>query len=178
MDLLAPYRIPAAILKSDSATYEWALDDHFLAIFDENHEGINGQFLVKMELVRDAGVTSLTFIVSGKADTICDRCLAPIAMPISAEYEMLVNFGDPEESTDEVLFINHDIQKLDLGKHLYDFILISVPIRQRIEKCETMENSPCDTSVLQYLKKNGIKELPKSDDKGSIWDDLKNVIDN
>ena len=82
MDGLAPYRIPAAVLKRDSATYEWTLDQTFLALFDDDHEGINGQFAVKMDLIRDSGVAKLIFSITGKADTICDRCLAPIAMPI------------------------------------------------------------------------------------------------
>ena len=178
MDVLAPYRIPAAILKRDSASYEWDLDQKFLALFDEEHEGINGQFLVKMELSREGGVVALVFIVTGSVDTSCDRCLAPIQMPIDSEYEMLINYGDPEDSTDEVLFIPHDLQKLDLGKHIYDFILLSVPISQRVRDCEQMENSPCDISVLNYLKENQIEEMPKGEDKGSLWDDLKNVIDN
>jgi len=178
MDVLAPYRIPAAILKADSASYDWTLNHDFLALFDEDHEGVKGQFLVEMDMIRDGGVVSLMFSVSGTVDTICDRCLAPIAMPIASEYELLVNFGNPDDSTDEVLFVNHDIQKLDLGKHIYDFIMLSIPISQRIAGCETMEDSPCDTSVLTHLKKNKIEELPKEEDKGSIWDDLKNVIDN
>ncbi len=178
MDVLAPYRIPAAILKSDSATYDWVLNQDFLALFDEVHEGIKGQFAVKMDLFRDAGVVTLMFSVTGIVDTICDRCMASIEMPIDAAYELLVNFGDPEDSTDEVLFIHHDTQKLDLGKHIYDFILLSVPISQRIPGCEEMENAPCDTSVLTYLKENKIEALPKQEDKGSIWDDLKNVMDN
>lgn len=178
MDVLAPYRIPAAILKRDSATYDWELDQNFLAIFDEDHEGISGQFSVNMELYREAGVISLMFSVTGKVNTSCDRCMAPIEMPIASEFELLVNFGDPEDSTDEVLFVSHDIQKLDLGKHIYDFILLSVPIRQRVPGCENMDNSPCDKTVLAYIKENNIEKLPKADDKGSIWDDLKNVIDN
>ncbi len=178
MDVLAPYRISAAILKSDSANYEWELDQRFLALFDADHEAIKGHFSVKMDLLREGGVASLLFAVTGKVNTICDRCMAPIEMQVESDFELLVNVGDPDNSTDEVLFISHDAHKLDLSKHLYDFVLLSIPISQRIPKCERMENSPCDTSVLEYLKKNKIEELPQKEDHGSIWDDLKNVIDN
>ena len=142
MDALAPFRIPAAILKADEASYEWKLGPDFLAIFDEEHEGITGHFEVHMELHRE-----------GK-------------------------HGDPADSTDEVVFIDSDSSDLNVGQHIYDFILLSVPISHRIPDCDQMENSPCDTSILTYLSQNQVDEMPKGDKSESPWDDLKKQIDN
>ena len=50
MDALAPFRIPAAVLKADEATYNWELGPDFLAIFDNEHELVKGQFLIEMNL--------------------------------------------------------------------------------------------------------------------------------
>ena len=167
MDALAPFRIPAAILKADEASYEWKLGPDFLAIFDEEHEGITGHFEVQMELN-----------VHGIVDTTCDRCMVPIKMPIESDYQMVVKHGDPADSTDEVVFIDSDSSDLNVGQHIYDFILLSVPISHRIPDCDQMENSPCDTSFLTYLSQNQVDEMPKGDKSESPWDDLKKQIDN
>lgn len=177
MDALAPFRIPAATLKADEASYEWKLGPDFLAIFDEEHEGIKGNFVINMELHRESGMATLEFFVKGTVETLCDRCLVPINMPIESEYQMIVKYGDPGDSTDEVLFLDTDSPELNVGKHIYDFILLSVPISHRIQGCERMENSPCDTTVLAYLSENQIDENPDEDDD-SPWDNLKSVIDN
>ena len=177
MDALAPFRIPAAILKADEATYNWELGPDFLAIFDDEHELVKGHFSVEMNLFRSGEIANLDFIINGLVDTICDRCSVPIKLPISADYQLLVNYGDPAQSTDEVVFLEYDAPDFNAGKHIYDFILLSIPISQRIPDCETMEDSPCDATVLSYLSENQVDEKPIGD-KDSPWDDLKNVINN
>jgi uncharacterized metal-binding protein YceD (DUF177 family) len=177
MDVLAPFRIPIATLKADAASYAWELGPDFLAIFDDEHELIKGTFSVEMHLERTAGIVNLDFIVEGMLDTTCDRCMASIMMPVEADYQMIVKFGDPNESNDEVIFVDQESPELNVGQHLYDFILLSVPISQRIENCETMDDSPCDITVLTYLSENQIIDKPKRDDD-PLWDDLKKVIDN
>jgi len=177
MDALAPFRIPAATLKADEATYNWELGPEFLAIFDDEHEAVKGLFSVDMNLFRSGGMVHLEFLINGLVDTICDRCSVAIEMPVYAEYQLLVKYGDPADSTDEVVFVDQDAPDFNAGKHIYDFIMLAIPISQRIPDCETMENSPCDRTVLSYLAENPIDEnTPR--DKDSPWDDLKNVIEN
>jgi len=177
MDALAPFRLPAAVLKADEASYEWKLGTPFLSLFDEGHEGIDGQFLVNLELHREGGIINVDIIIEGYVDTICDRCSVAIKMPIEADYQMIINFGDPGNSTDEVIFVDSDSQELNVGKHIYDFILLSVPISHRVPGCESLEIPPCDMSILSYLSTNQVDDLTQGDEK-SPWDDLKKVIDN
>ena len=178
MDALAPFRIPAAILKADEASYEWKLGPEFLNLFDEEHEGVQGQFLVNMDLHREGGIAILEFIVQGMVDTTCDRCMVPIKMPIESDYQMIVKYGNPADSTDEVVFVDPDSPDLNVGKHIYDFILLSVPISHRIPGCEKLEDSPCDTSIISYLSQHQVDDPTTRDEGDSPWDDLKKVIDN
>lgn len=178
MDALAPFRIPAATIKADEASYEWKLGPEFLNLFDEEHEGVQGQFLVNMDLHREGGIAILEFIIQGIVDTTCDRCMVPINMPIESDYQMIIKYGDPADSTDEVVFVDPDSPDLNVGKHIYDFILLSVPISHRIPGCEKMENSPCDTSITSYLSQHQVDDHSARDEGDSPWDDLKKVIDN
>jgi uncharacterized metal-binding protein YceD (DUF177 family) len=177
MDALAPFRIPVATLKDDEASYSWELGPDFLAIFDEEHDPITGHFSVEMKLERSAGIAGLDFSVNGIVNTTCDRCSVSIDMPINADYQIIIKFGDPVDSTDEIVFIDPDSPDLNVGQHIYDFILLSIPISHRIPDCERMEKSPCDLTILSYLSENQLDENNPGDDE-SPWDELKKVIDN
>jgi uncharacterized metal-binding protein YceD (DUF177 family) len=176
MDVLAPFRIPSAALKADEASYKWELGPDFLRIFDEEHEGIHGHFKVFLELYREGGIINADFHITGIVETSCDRCSVAIKLPIDSEYQMIIKFGDPQDSSDDVIFILTDAHELNVGKHIYDFILLSVPISHRIEDCETLPNPPCDMSILQYLSENQFNEDPG--DQPSPWDDLKKEMEN
>ncbi len=178
MDALAPFRIPLAALKVDEAAYHWDLGPDFLALFDPDHHLADGLFSVDMTLSRTGGVTTFDFYVEGKVDTICDRCMAPITMPILADYQVVVKFGNPAESTDEVVFIDPEAPDLNVGQYLYEFVILSVPISQRIPDCEKLDLSPCDVSVLNYLSQQALISPPEPSEPSSLWDELKKRLDN
>ncbi len=178
MDALAPFRIPVATLKADRASFEWKLGPEFLTIFDDQHETEKGLFNVIMELHRSSGITTLFFHIRGTVNTPCDRCLASIEMPLDGEYQIIVKFGDPKETTDEVVFVHPDSPDLNVGNHIYDFILLSIPISRSIPGCDTSSNPPCDMTVLSYLSTKNENDAPKGDNDDSPWEDLKKVIDN
>ena len=178
MDALAPFRIPVATLKADQASFEWKLGPEFLALFDDQHETEKGKFTVTMELQRSAGIATLYFLIKGLVDTPCDRCLAAIQLPVEGEYQIIVKFGDPAETTDEVVFVHPESSDLNVGNHIYDFILLSIPISRRIPGCDTSAIPPCDMAVLSYLSKKNENDNPDGGNDDSPWDDLKKVIDN
>ncbi len=178
MDALAPFRISVTRLKEDKGRYDWELGPDFFKIYDDEHETEKGRFNVGMDHIRTGTVTTLSFHISGIVETPCDRCLAMIGMPISGDYEILVKFGDPKETTDEVIFIDPDANGLDVGKHIYDFTLLSIPITRRIPDCEKAENPPCDMTVLSYLAKSNDDNNSMQGDDDSLWGDLRKVIDN
>jgi uncharacterized metal-binding protein YceD (DUF177 family) len=177
MDALAPFRIPLSALKADSASFEWEVGPDFFKLFDDEHQPPTGNFVVNLELEHTGGVVTFDFIITGKLKTNCDRCTAPIDLPIESGYQVLVKFGDPAESTDEVIVLDPEAPDLNVGKIIYDFILLSIPIRHRIEDCETMDPMPCDTSITQFISTSG--ELPSIPEaENPLWDDLKKAMDN
>ena len=178
MEALAPFRIPVATLRSDKAKYEWNLGPEFLVIFNDQPDVEKGSFNVTMNLHRSTGITTLYFQINGLVDTPCDRCMAEIQMPVKGDYDIIVKFGDPKETTDEVIFVHPEASDLNVGSHIYDFILLSIPISRRIPDCESSPNPPCDMTVLSILSKIEENDNPNKGDEDSPWDDLKKVIDN
>lgn len=177
MDALAPFRIPLSALKADSASYQWEIRPEFFTLIDDEHAPPAGRFQVSLELEHTGGITVLDFIIEGKLGTSCDRCMATIDMPVKADYQVLVKFGDPAESTEEVIVLDPEAPDLNVGNIIYDFILLSIPIRHLLEGCETMDPMPCDTSITQYISE--YKELPSTPEAdNTLWDDLKKAMDN
>lgn len=177
MDALAPFRIPMSALKADSESFDWTIGPEFFAVFDDEHQPPRGTFKVLMELERTGLLVTLDFDIKGKLQTTCDRCLVPIELPIDHQYQLIIKFGNPEESTDEVIFIDPEAPDLNVGKSIYDFVLLSIPISHRIPGCETMEIPPCDMSIVNYLKENKVEEI-RTEDPNALWDDLRKAIDN
>ena len=178
MDALAPFRIPVTSLKADEAEFQWKLGPDFLKIFNEDQDTENGRFEVNMNLQTTSGVITLDFQVEGIVETLCDRCLVKIEMPVSGQYEIIVKFGDPAETTDEVIFIEPEAHELNVGSLVYDFILLSIPISRRIPDCENLPDPPCDMTVLAYLSQNNNETKTSDGDDDPLWGDLKKVIDN
>ena len=179
MDALAPYRIPAAAFRAEEASFDWDLGPDFFNLFDQEHDPILGQFHVGLELHKLGGIATLEFTIEGTYQTECDRCTVMINLPISGQYQLIVKPGDPAESTDEIIFVDAEAPELNVGQLLYDFILLSIPISHRIEGCETMTPSPCDSSILAYLSQNNENFKPSDEDESSsLWDKLKNVMKN
>ncbi|HJW28787.1 MAG TPA: YceD family protein [Saprospiraceae bacterium] len=177
MDALAPFRIPMSALKADSASYDWDLGEAFFALFDEAHQPPKGQFHVELELERTGLLVTLNFSVKGMLHTTCDRCDTGIELPIEHEYQLVVKFGDPAESTDEVIFVEPEAAEWNVGKSIYDFILVSIPISHRIPNCESMENPPCDMSIVRFLNQTEM-ENKTPDVPNALWEQVRKAIDN
>ena len=177
MDALAPFRIPISALKADSDSFKWEIGPDFFALFDEEHQPPRGNFKVVMELERTGLLVTLDFNVKGSLQTTCDRCMVPIEMKLENEFQLIVKFGNPDESTDEVIFIDAESTGLNVGQSIYDFILLSIPISHRIPNCETLDNPPCDMSIVNYLNENKVDEVNPEEQK-LLWEQLKKAIDN
>jgi uncharacterized protein len=177
MDALAPFRIPMSALKADSDSYQWEIGPDFFSVFDDEHQPPRGHFKVMMELEGTGHLVTLDFDIKGSIKTTCDRCMVPIDMKLDNQFQLIIKFGNPEESTDEVIFIDPESPDLNVGKSIYDFVLLSIPISHRIPNCETLDNPPCDMSIVQYLNENKVEEVNPEEQK-LLWEQLKKAIDN
>lgn len=174
MEALRAFRIPVAALRSESATYSWELGQSFFQHFGLVDDLPKGEFQVDLEITPMVGGGILVFFVNGQVHSLCDRCNAPIDIPIDADYQLIVKFGDPDASTDEVMMVDPDAPEFSVAQLVFDFALLSVPIGKTIPGCEEMDPSPCDQSIVSFLKNND-----KSEEKDeSPWDDLKRIFDN
>jgi uncharacterized protein len=151
--------------------FEFEITDTF---FKENEtEEIKGAKIeVKALLIKQNNLMQLEFEIDGTVKIDCDRCLKEFDFPVSSSENLVVKYGKPADSTDDVLMIPEGETQLDISHHLYEFILTSVPARK--VPCEIDEEKfQCDMDVLQKLNENSISG--ESTDENPVWEKLNKV---
>lgn len=137
-------------LKPGIYDFDFELDKSFFEPYS-NEKLSNGDvnFHVKMEKTEHLMTLSLSF--SGTVETICDRCLAPLTIPIEGEETMNVKFSDTavSESYDEIV-LPTNAYKVDLAQQFYEMAIVSMPL-QCVHPDDEDGNPTCDPTMLQYI---------------------------
>ena len=140
---------------------DWSFFQHF-----ENSPVDQGRFDVQVALDKDHDHWLATFEVKGMTDTACDRCLAPISLPISGSYVLIVKFEDEEQQETEdsdVVYVARDTHTWNVAQYIYEFILLSIPV-QKTYDCEEENPPPCDFDALDRLEDFEEESEMKSND--------------
>jgi uncharacterized protein len=71
------------------------------------------------------------FHFKGTARLVCDRSLEPFDHPLQGEHKMVFKYGAEEtEVTDEIVIIPHNKASLNVGRYLYEFIAVALPMKR------------------------------------------------
>lgn len=178
MNGLKSYNIPFKVASIGIHEYVFSVDNEFFTNFDTPAIEA-GDFNVKVIMDKKPSLLDLEFIIEGKIDAPCDRCLADIDIPIAESRRILVKFDDfGKEDTDEVMYIGSEETNLNVGELVYEFISLSIPISKTID-CEANDFQYCDEQVLdkfEMLEQEAEEnEAEEKQEKLSVWDQLKDI---
>ncbi len=170
MDPLSAYIIPIQGLKTGLHEYHYTLDCEFFRHFEGSliREGVAE---AQVSVDKRPSLIIIAFRVSGYTQTTCDRCMAPIRLPLNEEArQLIIKFGVAEEmeDADEVIFLSREASEFQLAPYLYEFAMLALPLTN-VYNCEAENPPPCNQEVLNILKASS--ERPTN----SIWESLKNL---
>lgn len=166
MDPFKVYSIPLKSLRNGLHKYQWELGNSFFKYFE--HSPIKkGHFNLEMSLDKQDDLSVIQLDINGDYQTICDRCLANIRMPVQRHHQIYVKTVNEQLQDPDLICIAHDALELKLAEVFYEYICLSLPLSQTMF-CEGLENPPCDFEVLKRLKSADDHETDNS-----IWDELK-----
>jgi len=162
------FSLPFSGIKNGEHVYHFHISkDFFNAI--EDSLITDGEFDIKLELDRRSSICDLKFFINGRIPVICDRCVADIALPVEAKYDMVLKVTPKDiEDTEEVIYIKDTENTLILDQIVYELICVSLPM-VNVYDCENDNPIPCNVIV-----KNKIKEQ-SNDVTDSIWSQLKDL---
>ena len=169
MENTSHFSIPYKGLNDGNHRFQFEVDDQFFQHFD-NDEINNGRFVIDLDFDKKQGVSVMEFELNGYAGMNCDRCMERIQLPIHGHFRMLMKFGNEDDSTDEVMYVDPDISILHLGQLIYEFILLSIPM-VKVYNCENDDPRPCNLDILNKLDSETEQPNPTS----SIWDSLRGI---
>lgn len=170
MNYLDQYTIPFTGLKPGSHEFGFRLDKKFFEQFDHS-EVTDGELAVEVYMEKEERLFDLRFVLKGDVTVACDRCNAPLSMPLDGTERLLVKLGDGNyEESEEVQVIPESDHQLELGSLLFEYVQLMLPAR-RVHP----EEGPggCDPDVIRLLTHQETSTLP--DPRWDILKGLKNT---
>lgn len=173
MDALQPYVLPLKGLGNGNHEFQFVVDDDFFAaIADSPIQKAKVDLVV--ELDKRPNLLVFDFRFDGWVEEQCDRCLASIQLPVSGTNQLLVKYGEAEDSTEDedVVYIPIETSAWSLAQFAYEYIVLGIPLI-KVYDCESEQNPPCDDEMLDYLEQ---KEEAKEEENTNnpLRDALKN----
>jgi len=166
------YTIPLSGLKEGRHTIDFEIDKEFFEQFEES-EVKEGSLIANIVMDKRSSHSDLLIRVSGNVKICCDRCLEMFFHPVVCENRLLVKFGKTIEDIDpDILSLPVGEHELDLQQHIYEFILLALPIK-RVHPNDNKGISTCDPVMLKKLDELIVDEEPETDPR---WDELKKLM--
>ncbi|MEK6780427.1 MAG: DUF177 domain-containing protein [Bacteroidota bacterium] len=119
--------------------FEFELDGAFFEKYGKDLVS-DGHFSANVVLDKHETFIEAKFKIKGEAKLICDRSLEPFDFPIDLDKQIMFKYGAEEmEVSDEIIIISRDRVSLELGQYIYEFILLSIPIKKLHPKFQNGE---------------------------------------
>ena len=162
------FEISVNALAAGETTFLGHADKEFFAK-NENREVLDADLRVSIVAAKQPGYVDFDLDITGGITVPCDRCLAPVNMPVSASaaFRLRLNgSGATLEDSQEEVFLNEGSDVLDLGQEVYDYSLLALPLQRFHNEGE------CDAAALGYLS-----EGSPEDSEGSMESPFSNLAD-
>lgn len=186
MSAQSPFILPLRGLGQGVYTYDLVVDNEFFATFADSPVK---RASVQLQLTVDRRTREMTmgFDFAGTIATECDRCLAPIDLPIEDQGKVIVKFrADADELEDEgdVVYLDPDTNLFNVAPYAYEMILLATPMIKTYACREGAPPYPCDEEMLDRIDASVDfapgEDEPSGDDndddsKPSPWDVLKDL---
>ena len=171
------YIIPFKGLKEGEHFFEYILNNRFFEGF-EYGEIKKGNVHANVELVKHTRHLEFTFIIEGKVEITCDRCLDFFDIPIQSKNQLFVKFGEEHNEDDgEIIVLSYAESEINIAHYLYEFVHLSLPI-QRIHPDNEDGTSTCNKEMLDILHKHEVYRDKKEDPVDPRWNNLRDLLNN
>jgi uncharacterized metal-binding protein YceD (DUF177 family) len=182
MDPLINFSIPLRGLHEGIHQFDFQIDRAFFDAFENAPIG-ESQIQLNVELNKRPGLLTIHFDFEGTVDTECDRCLAPISLPIEGEQQLIAKISEvvenevvQDEDDPDVIFIHPELPKLNLAPFVYEYLCLALPMI-KIYDCDSDSPRPCNDEMLDRL--GAAEDLTEEEPTTNpVWDELKKLGNN
>ncbi len=123
--------------------FDFDINNDFFETFESSLRAEN--LKLRLGFTKGSNTFTLQFLIEGIVNVECDRCLTPINLPISSNNTLMVKVTENLlEDQDDIIYILPTEYKLNIAQPLYDFILLSLPIKKT---CDIV-GKDCDPAIV------------------------------
>ena len=170
------YNIAFKGLAEGSHDFNYVIEKKF---FDYFAGGIatDGKVDVNVTLEKKSALMVLWFRINGTVKIQCDRCLDLFDQAIESENKIFIKYGEETfDEGDDVFWVSQGDSVVNIAKLMYDFIILSIPIKQTHPEDENGVNE-CNPEMLERISGISIDNT-QPEETDSRWDELKKLLDN
>lgn len=166
--------VPFVGLSVGNHRFEFKVDDAFFDHFEYSSVH-KADVDVVAELDKKERMLVFSFELKGIIETICDRCGDVFQLNIENNENLIVKFGEQfEEESEEMITIPESEYKIDLAPFIYEYILLSIPLKAVHPDDENGE-STCNKDALALLSK--LQDHTETDSRWDALSKLKNDLE-
>ncbi len=182
MKALKPFEIAFVGLSSGVHEFTYELNDAFFSCYADS-EVTKANLAATLIMHKKNNMLDLEFLVKGKLELNCDRCLEAFWYQMDLHKMLYIKFGDRfEEQSDDVIIIPSTESHIDVAQYFYEFVVLGLP-GKRVHPGGKNKEDNCDTGVIEQLEKyksDNNKEKAKQNKQEDLptdsrWDALKNL---
>jgi DUF177 domain-containing protein len=171
------YKIELQKLNLGHSKQDFKINGNFFEEF--NYSDIkNADITIKTDIEAKSTSVSLEFHIEGSLEVECDVCLDNFKLKIESTKNLFLRISDRNEGVEEQLEDENKItisktkEFIDLEKHFFDFIVLSLPMKKTHPLNED-ENRTCNPEFLLKLEEF---EPNTNNIKDPRWDKLKQLF--
>ena len=137
----------------------------------------DGKLDLRIEMVRNDKLITISMHFEGEVVMTCDRCLLPVNLPMDFDSHLVVKLV-PEveeganEDDDDMWVMDENAYEVDLFHYAYETIMLALPHRV-VHEDDPDGNPTCDPAVMDVL--NNLSSTSKEKEPDPRWDALKNL---
>jgi len=172
MSYIDQFSIPIKDNERGIRAFDFYIDNDFFKFFD-NNEIQASDISVSAVSEKNLNDILLRIEIRGNVNVKCDRCLEYFDMPLRFDKNFIIQRGlETNQQSDDILKISEDAKELNIGKLLYDYIILSFPIK-KVHPDDENGNNLCNSDIIDFLEDNE-SELEKNR-TDNIWNKLKKL---
>ncbi len=146
------YRIAFVGLKPGKHIFQYEIDRSFFDLFEASPVK-DGVLKVELELDKKNGFFMLDFRIDGTIKSVCDRCSEDFDLELMDDHSVIIKMEAIEHHTDvqeDVIFISPADTHLEVHQLIYEFILLSIPMKKAHPLSENGEPT-CGDMIQSYF---------------------------
>lgn len=168
MKKLRQYKVDIYRLGDGTHKFDFAFDDDFFSLFSSSLVN-KGKGSCRAVVVKSTFVIRVTLHIAGMVELVCDRSLELYNHNVEFTQELIYKYGEEEKELGENMFaITNDTQEINIGKFIYEFISIKIPMKKLHPKFKN-EN---DIDELIYSSDTAVMKEENMDPR---WEFLKKL---